>query len=387
MTVRDGFVQTWSEVLGDKGAFLLLFIAVLLYSFFYPLPYKHETVEQVAFLAVDLDRSPASRDLIRRVNAAPQLELQGVVDDIRVAQAAIWREEVVGVLVIPDGFNRRLAAGEQSPVQVSGHGGYLLTNSALLTETTAAAQAMGAELKVFRRQLEGLPPQQAIASPLALEVMPLYNPREGYGSYVVPAVLVMLLQQTLLVGMALIVGTWREEQRGPHGRRAYFGVFLAFALIAFLNALYCFGFVLWYQDYPRAGGLFSLLGFSAIFALACAAFGLALSLLWRRREQGLQLLLPTAIPLFFLSGYPWPAEALPPALDVLRWLAPSTSGIQGFIGLNQMGVAFGAVIRESLLLIGITLVSLAIVWRFCPRTPSRLDLPVQRPGQGASPPA
>jgi ABC-2 type transport system permease protein len=46
-------------------------------------------------------------------------------------------------------------------------------------------------------------------SPVNLQTVALFNPTEGYGSFVVAAVAVLILQQTLLMGSALLAGTWR----------------------------------------------------------------------------------------------------------------------------------------------------------------------------------
>ena len=77
----------------------------------------------------------------------------------------------------------------------------------------------------------------------------------------------------------------------------------------------------------------------------------------------LGVLLFTALPMFFLTGVPWPAEAMPEPLQLLRWLIPSTLGIQASLRLNQMGAslaqvwiylaALGVQLAISLLLLGL----------------------------------
>jgi ABC-2 type transport system permease protein len=200
--------------------------------------------------------------------------------------------------------------------------------------------------------------------------VPLFNAREGYGAYIVPGVAVLIIQQTLLIAITMLFGTWRERGGLPVARSAaaYFGMLLAFASVAFGNSLYFYGFVMWWQDYPRAGNFGGLLYFSALFALCVAALGMLLGSLFRTRERSTQLLLCAALPCLFLSGLSWPVEAMPGALQAARWLIPSTSGIQGFVALNQLGASVHEIAPEVLALCALLALSLAAgLWRWCGR--------------------
>ena len=180
----------------------------------------------------------------------------------------------------------------------------------------------------------------------------------------VPAVLVMIVHQTLLIGIALVMG-WRHERTG-HGHLTpsqYAGYLLLFTLIGWFNSLYAFGFAHWAQGFPFRGQWHELLLFSGLFSLATAALGLLVSRLFQQRELGMQVLLATAVPLFFISGYPIPAEALPPALAHLRWLVPSTAGIEGFLVLNHLGGGLADITLAIRSLLGLTLLTItASLW-------------------------
>ena len=66
----------------------------------------------------------------------------------------------------------------------------------------------------------------------------------------------------------------------------------------------------------------------------------------RERERGMQTLLFSSIPMLFVSGFPWPTESLPELVQALRWIIPSTAGIQGAIAINQLGAGFAEVRGE-----------------------------------------
>ena len=90
------FIAAWRAMLGDVGALMLLFVGGLVYSFFYPLPYAHETVQQVPVMVVDQDRSALSRQITRYVQAHPAVALVGVTPELSEAQDRLWRQDKIG---------------------------------------------------------------------------------------------------------------------------------------------------------------------------------------------------------------------------------------------------------------------------------------------------
>ena len=138
---------------------------------------------------------------------------------------------------------------------------------------------------------------------------------------------------------------------------------LAFASVALLNCCYFFGFVFWFQDYPRGGNFGGLVLLLVLFSLAEAAFGMLLAMLFRTRERGTQLMIATSMPILFLAGLTWPVGSMPVALQWLRWLLPSTAGIQGFVVLNQLGASVYEIRHEVAGLAGLFVVCAALGWR------------------------
>ncbi|WP_066266150.1 ABC transporter permease [Hydrogenophaga palleronii] len=367
--VFGSFVATWRAMLGDVGAIMLLFVGGIIYSFFYPLPYSQENVQQVPIAVVDQDRSAISRQITRYADAHPAVKVLQVTPDLRVAQDLLWKNEVAGVLLIPEGLQGKVLSGRKAEVEISGNGVYMMMNKVALNglaEVVGTVSA-GIELKRLAATTPSSAQAMAVRQPVNVNAVALFNVREGYGSYIVPGVAVLIIQQTLLLAVTLLFGTWRERAAFPvqrsHG--AYVGMLLAFASVAFLNSLYFFGFVLWWQDYPRAGNFGGLLLFAALFALCVAAVGMLLGSLFRTRERSAQLLLCTALPFMFLSGLSWPVEAMPTLLQGLRWLVPSTAGIQGFIALNQLGASLSQVRYEALALLAVLLLATGLgLWRW-----------------------
>jgi len=372
-TAARAFLLTWRSILRDKAALLLFFISGIVYSFFYPLPYSAETVRRVPVAIVDQDHSALSRQLIRYARAHPSILVVGVSTRPEAAQALLWQGQAAGALHIPADFSREVLAGLQPEIEIGGNGAYPLLNKVVLNglAEVAATVSAGIELKRLGAATPSGTQAEASRQPLGVESLPLFNVREGYGSYVVPGVVVLIMQQTFLLGIGLLFGSWSSGNSFPYARdtASYCGALTAFALVVTLNAMYFFGFVFWWQDYPRGGNLAGSAVLTLLFAYSVAALGMLIGMFFRTRERSMQLLVATSLPIMFLSGLTWPASAIPAPLQVLGWLLPSTAAIQGFIATNQMGASVREVGMELAGLLGLALVFGALGLRKWRRMP------------------
>lgn len=357
------FGLTWKAIFHDKAALLLFFISGIVYSFFYPLPYSAESVRGVPVAVVDQDNSALSRQLIRYAGAHPGIDIVRVTTRPEEAQELIWQGDAAGAMFIPADFSRKVLAGAQPEVEVSGNGSYPLLNKVVLNGLAEVVGTISAGIEIKR--LGAATPSavqvDVLRQPLGTEALPLFNVREGYASYIVPGVVVLVMQQTFLLGIGLLFGSWSSARSFPYAPDAasYFGALNAFALVVALNAMYFFGFVFWWQDYPRGGNLVGTMVLTVLFSYAVAALGILIGTFFRTRERSIQLLVATSMPIMFLSGLSWPASALPLPLQAASWLLPSTAAIQGFIATNQMGASLHEVHTELAALAALSVVLVA----------------------------
>lgn len=337
--------HTLASVLRDSGVLLILLIAPIVYGFFYPWPYGTEAVTRVPVAVVDQDRSGLSRQIVRFAQANPRLDVRLVTPDAQEARAALWRGEIEGYALLPADLKRHVVRGTAAVVPIEGNGAYALLNKAVLYGFSEAVGTVSAGIEIRKLQAGGMGAAQAAAAraPLDLQMAPLFNPTEGYGSYVVPAVALLILQQTLLMGAAMLAGTWAEAGRLPAARRAWLGRLAALSGYGLLTGAFFFGWVFWLQDYPRGGNPGGALVLLLLYVPTVCALGLLLGCWLRDRERALQVLLFTALPMAFLSGFSWPTEALPAPLQWLGQLLPSTAAIQASLRLNQMGATLAEV--------------------------------------------
>lgn len=358
------FGETFRAIGSDRVAMLTLVGAVLLYSFFYPEAYRHQVAVHLPLVVVDQDHSPMSRALLRKLDAVRDLHVSGVIGSMVEARAVVERGEAEAVLLVPADFERDILRGGQGRLALLGNGTFLGRASVTMQGAASAITAFGQEVAVRQAQFAGIP----AGPPLQVIEQPLFNTAEGYGSSIVPGVAALIVQQTLLIGVAVMAATRRERYGQLRlSRPGLCGIAAAFAVIGILSLLYFSGFVFWFQDYPRAGNLAGLLLGGSLFVAAVVSFALFFGSFFRTRERAFQLITITSLPLFFLSNLSWPVEATPELLVYFARLVPSTPGINAMVKLNQMGAQLPEVSAElaNLALLAL-LYGVLAMWRYRP---------------------
>lgn len=355
-TLWSAWLQALATIGRDKGVLLLLVAAPVLYGFFYPWFYADEVLTRVPVAVVDLDRSSLSRQITRFAEADPRIEVRLVTASEREAQEALWRGEVEGYALIPAHLKRSVVRGEEALVRVEGNGAYALLNKAVQYGFAEAVGTVSAGIEIRKLQAAGQSAQQAAASrnPVQLQMVALFNPTEGYGSFVVPAVALLILQQTLLMGAAMLTGTWVESGQHRARARTWLGRLLGLCTLGWVSGLFYFGWIFLLHDYPRGGNPLGALTLLACYVPAIAALGALIGLWVGNRERALQVLLFTTLPMAFVAGFSWPVEALPEPLQWLRWLLPSTSGVQASLRLNQLGAPLAAALPQLCALVALS---------------------------------
>lgn len=372
----------------DPGALLVLVGAVVLYAFFYPLPYRPEVLREVPVAVVDLDHTAPSRLLVRMAEAHSSLRVAARPDDLESAETLLRRGSVGGVLLIPAGFQDRLLSGRQARVGVFADASTFLVYRQVATGFVEAIGTLSAGVEVRRLQARGYPEAAAGGrrQPVTLVARSLFNPTEGYASCVVPGVLILILQQTLLIGIGLLGGTEAEDRGRSRVRNAgvpglaLLGRASFYLLLYAVHLAFLFGVVHPTLGLPQRAAAFDLAAFGLPFLLACVFLAQALSHAFRRRETALQVLLFTSLPAVFLAGFVWPRETLPTWLRAVSLLLPSTTGVDGFHRLSTMGASLRHVRGEWLTLWALAFVYLLLAWRLASAPPGARH--ARGPGRG-----
>ncbi len=346
---RVAFAE-WKLFYTDPAAVLLLVVAGVLYAFYYPTPYVKQTVTKIPVAVVDLDHTVMSRELTQMAASTQQVEVRYIYSEIREAEKALASEDIYGFMVIPQDMEKNLRNGESVNVNVFTHGAYVMLHGNIGTAFTTCALTVGATTKVKRIALgKKVPAAKAMAmrDPVPLSIQTLYNNTGSYSNYVVPSVLVVILQQTLVIGICILGGARahrrfrRKHRESPVENETlpyrYFGRSLAY----FLH--YC-TFILFYHcviynvfDFPRRGEVLPMVAFAIVFLFAVINFGMVISQVFLRRETAMQIFLYASIPILFLTNFSWPTALMPAWMRGFSCLLPSTFAVPAWLSIEQRG--------------------------------------------------
>lgn len=365
-------LREYRAVLGDPAVRLIFVAGMVIYTMFYPVPYLREVLREVDIIPVDQDLTPLSRKLTRWVDAAEETRLTEPARDLEEARRRMLNGEARGVLVIPAGFERDILRGEQAVVQVYGDASYFLVYRQIYSGVYRAAATLSAGIEIRRLTASGLPEKEAYKArePFGVIGRPLYNPFGGYSVYVVPAVLMLIIQQTMLLGIGLLGGT-RNELRGEKAaeevrRSGPLAVLTArtAALVSLymLYPVFYLAVVYTFYGLPREGNPITVLVFLLPYVISIALFGQMLTAFFTERETALPVLLFTSVPAVFLMRFAWPPEVLPGWIRAVSLLLPSSTGGVGFVRVNQMGASLFEVRREWLILWALCGLYLVLAW-------------------------
>jgi len=344
----------------DAGVVIITVLAVVVYAFFYPVPYLNQVMKDVPIAVVDGDHSGLSRRLVRMADEHQALRVAAAVTSVLESEALVREGTVAGVLVIPRDFERQVLQGRQARLSGYIDASYLLTYNTVLGALLETSGTMSAGVEVARLRAAGRSQDEAMRArrPVGLDLQPLFNATSGYATYVVPAVLVLILQQTLLIGVGMVGGARRERaaanragaERPGHPVLQVAGRTVPYLVLYAANAAFYFEFVPRYYGYYVPGSLGPVALLTVPFLLATIFLGFAVRAFFTRRETAMQVILFTSLPLVFLCGFAWPVEALPVWINRAASLVPSTAAIPAYLRLTRMGAGLADVAHEAAVL-------------------------------------
>lgn len=381
-----GFWETVRTVLArgafTKDTFVIFVIAVAFYLLFYAWPYAAQNVTSIQTAVVDLDRSAASRAMIERIKSVAMINVVAIGTDRAEGESLYKTEKVAAVITIPENFEENLLAGKHTSVALTANGAFPVKSRAVMAglmgvvgETTAASMALN--LVRAGAPLETLKKLQT--APVAFTDVNLYNPLSGYASYIVAAVMPIIIQAVMFVSIVMSLGGWLASANPPSVLRAvcrnvhgFAALYVAFWLFSLMWLAYALGpdFVLFdFASMQNPGGTLLM---AAIFGAAVVSFGLAFTFAMGTNAYGAQFFVVISAPALFLSGVVHPLfDMTPPAL-VLRLLLPSTSGINGLVAVSQNGAPLYAVTVQIAHLLLLTVAYGVLAFVLCKRTARKI---------------
>lgn len=351
--IKEWFLETakvfrreFGMVFRDAGVMLFFFALPLAYPIVYAAIYNPEVTREMPVAVVDNSRTAESREFVRHADATQAIKICGYASDL--AQARRWWEEkkCFAVIEIPKDFSQKIGRGEQGVVQFYSDVSLLLRYRTFLESVTELQMATDTQLR--ERALNTLGVSQAgEGSGIQTEAYFLGDPQQGFASFILPGIVVLILQQSLILGVTMLGGTSNDRRRRNGGTdplvitaspsATIIGKTLCYVTLYLPLTIYILHYIPLMFAFPHIGEIQDYFLFMLPMLISSALLGLTLQFMVSERESAFIVVVFTSVAFLFLSGLTWPRYAMQPLWKMLGDIIPATWGIEGFIRINNNG--------------------------------------------------
>lgn len=348
--------ETWL-VFTDIGVMLFFFALPLAYPIVYTLIYNPEVVTEIPTVVVDNSRTAESRELARTLDATQAIDIKGYAANLNEARRAWAEKECYGIIEIPADYAKLLGKGESATISFYNDMSLLLryrqylfaiTGVQMHEVTKITAERVATRGGLLVTQLSGLPVDTHSES--------LGDPTQGFASFVMPGIVVLILQQSMLLGITMIAGTAADRRRRSRTGRdpldydagplaVVLGKSLCYLMLYIPLSYYILHIVPEMFSLPHVGDFLDYFPYVFAMLVATSFMGQTIQVFVRERETSLLVVVYTSVIFLFLSGLTWPRYAFNKFWLMLSDLIPATWGVEGFIRINSNGADINEVGR------------------------------------------
>lgn len=362
--------QVWMReiklIFHDEGVLICVFGVCVIYPVFYALIYNVEVARDIRVVIVDDSRSPLSRQFVRELDATPDVCVLDYASNMQDARRMMEQKDVYGIVYFPRDFATNVTNGLQGHVSVYCDMSVMLRYKAILTamtnvQTDICGKIQGAKISTLGYQLYNK------GSIVESHGVNLGNTSSGIASAVLPCVLVIVIQQSMILAMCMLRGGERERRIRNRGLDPFstgagvgatiIGKTLAFWVIYSVMVVYVLFFVQVFFDFPQNGNVLGLIVFLLPFLLAVSCFAQTLQIFVNDREATFLVIAFTSVLFVFLSGVSWPRYLMSPFWTAMGNAIPSTWACNGYILMQSDGASLFQV-KDSFLMLWV----LAAFW-------------------------
>lgn len=348
-----GLFKVWRRefrlVFSDMGVIIFFLLLPTAYPIVYTLIYNPEVVKEMPVVVVDKSATARSREFIRTAGQTEGIRIAGYAADMGEAREAMASHECYAIMEIPRDFATRLGNGEQATVPFYADMSLLLRYRQFTVALTDIQLATGVAIAQQKLDDAGLVGQMAepLTTPIETESVFLGDPTQGFASFIMPGILVLILQQSIVLGVAMLAGGHQERRRlnggsdpmwvDAPGSAIALGKTLCYLVIFMPMLIYTLHIVPWMFKLPHYGDFFDAVMLMVPLLIASSMFGQAFSVCVTERESSMLVVVFTSVVFLFLSGLTWPRYAMNPLWTAVSDIIPATWGLEGFVRINSDG--------------------------------------------------
>ncbi|UIR55346.1 ABC transporter permease [Sphingobacterium sp. SRCM116780] len=318
---------------------LMLFVgAPILYGVLIGAVYQKGKVTHLPIIVVDEDHSPLSRQLITMFNESEVIYVAAVLPDAFHAKEEALKHEATVVVQIPKNFDANVNYNRSTELTFFVNASNTLTSNYASMAANVCATTLKAGIQIKAQQKKGVPEYVATQQyePFKTTIIRQNIKSGNYLYFMLPGVLLTVLQQVMMLGLALSFAS--EFEKGTFAtlvaKSSNIGMLILVKIAPYLIMsvgiyLLYFGFSIFYRM-PLEVDMGTFLLGTILFLLAVSFIGILVSILIPSQLKATEILMVIATPSFILSGFTWPLSQMPDWVVCISKLIPLTHYLEIF---------------------------------------------------------
>ncbi len=354
----------------DFDLIMMLLIAPVFYSLLYGSFYIYKSENEVPVAVLDMDRTIVSQKFISDLDANQLIKVTDKIFDFDEAKDLLFKDKVQGVIIIPEDFESHIKSNKGTEIKLYLNTQRFLPSNDINKSVNEVVLEYNKRARLRAFEMKGINPKQVeeIVEPLRDNVKYLFNSSVAYGDFLIPAILILVLQQTLFIGLGESIAKEREfgtilnwySTANYSTAAALTGKGMLYLIIYFCYAIFFFVIDFSIFKINFAGSYLLLFAATILFLVAMISLSIFVASFFKRKILALQVISFTSYPIFFLTGYAWPDFAMPKSLYFISQLLPSTPFFDIYSRITFMGANYseikGALVHILILtMVGLTL--------------------------------
>ena len=316
------------------------------YGFLYNLLYNTNVYKEAPIAIVDMSQSDLSRHFIDYIDATQEVKVVAKTQNFHEAKRMLIEREIVGFLYIPSELKTEIMKGNQVQCVVYGSTLSFLDYLNIYEAVNFASLDINSELIPEMIKSLNMIDILFLANDKAVDIVsePLYNTSEGYGTYLIPPVMVIIIFQTLMITVAMRCGgemTTRQQDNKTTSlggsAKIVLGKAFANVMIYSVFSVFFLGLLPMIFHLPHLGDSLDIIIMMIPYLFASVFFCLSLSPFYTDSDMPLFIIVFMSVPLVFLSGISYPLELMPWHWRIFHYLIPTAPATLAFVKLDCMG--------------------------------------------------
>ena len=320
--------------------------------------YQPNLVHDAPIGIIDESNTSLTREYARMINSTSELRVANYYSDISQAHKAMDKNEIMGFVLLPSDFETRINEDINSVALLYANTDNFLYFDAMQKATSEVMMAINEQKRPEMITFIPEKDQEILVNMQPINVVghAMYNPTMGYGTYLLPAVLIIILFQTMLMAIAMSIGgkifdrslgDFQQYGLGFNNiSRVVLSNALVYCVLYAIFSIFMLGFIPDLFGLPHIGNGKNVLFMMTPFLLSTAFFAMTLTIFYTDKEEPLLIITFFSIGLIFLSGISYPLELMPWYWKGAHYIFPAAPAALAFVKLDCMGASLPDVRAE-----------------------------------------